>query len=130
MSTPVSGFHIGEGTNIKPDHFWSQGPLVNCVRSWQLIIKHDLVHRFHGRTLGVLPSVRFPHRSWHRCGTGLLLKTGSTCEWCQKLAIDYKTLFDTSVSWPDTWCPPQCPGSTSLRALMLNRPTSGVTVHL
>ena len=130
MSTLVSVFHIGEGTNIKLAHFCSQGPLVNGVRSWQLIIKHDLVHRFHGRTLCVLSSVRFSHRSWHQCRTGLLLEPGSTCEWCQKLAIDYKTLFDTWVSWPDTWCPPQCPGSTSVRAPMLNRPTSLVRVHL
>ena len=87
MSTLVSGFHIGEGTNIKLAHLWSQGPLVNGVRSWQLIIKHDLVHRFHGRTLGFHTSVRVPH-----CfGTGKLLEPGSTCEWCQKLAIDYKT---------------------------------------
>ena len=126
VSTPVSGFH----TVLEPSNFWNQGPLVNGVRSFQLIIKHDLTHGFYGRTLGVLPSVRFPHRSWHRCGTGLLLEPGYTCEWCQKLAIDYKTLFDTSVSWPDIWCPPQCPGSTSVKAPMLNRPTSGVRVHL
>ena len=119
MSTLVSGFHIGEGTNIKPAHFWSHGPLVNGVRSWQLIMKHDLLHGFHGGTLGVLPSVRFPHRSSHRCGTGLLLEPRSTCEWCQKLAVNYKTLFDTSVSWPDNSCPPQCEGSTPF----WNRPT-------
>ena len=28
-------------------------------------------------------------------GTGQLLETGPTCEWCQNLP------------WPDTWCPPQ-----------------------
>ena len=44
-SAPVSGFHIGEGTDVEPAHFWSQGPLVNGVRSWQLIIKHDLTHQ-------------------------------------------------------------------------------------
>ena len=87
MSAPVSGFHIVEGTDVEPAHFWSQGPLVNGVRSWQLIIKHDLTHRFHGVTLGVRPSVRVPH--W--CGTGPLLEPGSTCEWCQKVANDYKT---------------------------------------
>ena len=52
-TAPVSGFHIGEGTDVELAHFWSQGPLVNGVRSWQLILKHDLTHRFHGRTLGV-----------------------------------------------------------------------------
>ena len=87
MSTLVSGFPIGEGINIKPAHFWSQGLLVNGVKSWQLIIKHDLTHRFHGRTLGVHPSVRVPHHF----GTGLLLEPGSTCEWCQKVAFEYKT---------------------------------------
>ena len=68
-------------------HFWSQSPLVNGVRSWQLIIKHYLTHRFHGRTLGVHPSVRVPHH----VGTGPLLEPGSTCEWCQKVAFEYKT---------------------------------------
>ena len=87
LSAPVSGFHIGQGTDVEPAHFWRKGPLVNGVRSWQLIIKHDLTHRFHGRTLGFHTSVRVPH-----CfGTGKLLEPGSTCEWCQKLAIDYKT---------------------------------------
>ena len=130
MSTLVSGFHIGDGTNIKPAHFWSQGPLVNGVRSWQLIIKHDLVHRFHGQTLVCPPqcpgstSVSAP--MWN----GPLLEPGSNCEYCQKLAIDYKTLFDTSVSWLDNWCPPQFPGSTPVRAPMLNWSTSGVRVHL
>ena len=33
-SAPVSGFHIGEGTNVDPALFWSQGLLVNGVRSW------------------------------------------------------------------------------------------------
>ena len=80
VSAPVSGFHIGESTDVEPALFWSQGPLVNGVRSLQLIIKHDLTHQFHGRTLGVRPSVRVP-----------LLEQRSTCEWCQKLAIDYKT---------------------------------------
>ena len=91
VSAPVSGFHISEFTDVKPAHFWSQGPLVNGVKSWQLIIKYDLTHRFHGRTLGVRPSVRVPHRSRHQCGTGPLLEPGSTFEWCQTLAIDYKT---------------------------------------
>ena len=87
VSAPVSGFHIGQGTDVEPAHFWRKGPLVNGVRSWQLIIKHDLTHRFHGRTLCVHTSVRVPH-----CfGTGKLLEPGSTCEWCQKLTIDYKT---------------------------------------
>ena len=72
-------------------NFWSQGPLLNGVRSWQLIIKHDLTHRFHHWTLGVHPSVPAPHRLRHRCGTGPLLEPGSTCEWCQNMAIDYKT---------------------------------------
>ena len=30
--------------DVEPAHFWSQGPLANGVRSWQLIIKHDLTH--------------------------------------------------------------------------------------
>ena len=59
--SPVSGFHIGEGTEVEPAHFWSQGPPVNGGRSWQLIVKHDLTHWPHGRTLGVGPSVRVPH---------------------------------------------------------------------
>ena len=91
VSAPVSGFHIGEVTDVEPAHFWSQGPLVNGVRSCQLNIKHDLTHRFHGGSLAVRPSVRVPHRCGHRCGTGPLLEPGSTCEWCQKLPIYYKT---------------------------------------
>ena len=87
VSAPVSRFHIGEGTDVKPAHFWSQSPLVNGVISWQLIIKHDLTHRFYGQTLGVHPSVRVPHHF----GTGPLLVPGSTCEWCQKVAFEYKT---------------------------------------
>ena len=87
VSAPVSGFHIGTLTDAEPAHFWSHGPLVNSVRSWLLIIKHDLTHRLHGRTLCVHPSVRVPHRF----GTGQLLEPGSTYEWCQKLEIDYKT---------------------------------------
>ena len=62
VSAPVSRFQIGEGTDVKPAHFWSQSPLVNGVRSWHLIIKHDLTHRLSGRTLCVHPSVRVPHR--------------------------------------------------------------------
>ena len=87
VSAPVSLFHIGQGTDVEPAHFWSQGPFVNGVRSWQLIKKHDLTHLFHGQTLGVLPSVRVPHHF----GTGPPVEPGSTCEWCQKVAIEYKT---------------------------------------
>ena len=58
VSSPVSGFHAV----LEPGHFWIQGPLVNGVRSWQLIIKHDLTHRLHGRTLCVRPSVQVPHQ--------------------------------------------------------------------
>ena len=87
VSPPVSRFHIGEGTDIKPAHFKGQGPLMNGVTSWQLIIKHYLINWFYGRTVGVIPSVWVPCRF----GTGPLLDSGSTCEWCQKLAIDYKT---------------------------------------
>ena len=86
MDTLVSGFHIGEATDIKPAHFWSQGPLVNGVRSWQLIIKHDLVHRFHGQTLGVHTSVRIPHYF----GTGKLLEPGSTCEFVRSWQLIIK----------------------------------------
>ena len=32
--------------DVKPEHFWSKGPLVNHVRSWQFIIKHDLTYLF------------------------------------------------------------------------------------
>ena len=95
MSSPVSGFHIGHCTDVEPAYFWSQGPLVNRVRSWELIIKHDLTHRFHFRTLGVYPGVRVPHRFV----TGPLVEPGSTCESCQKVAIDIKPDFYTS---PDT----------------------------
>ena len=62
VSAPVSGFHIGQGTDVEPAHFWSKGPLVNVVRSWQLIIKHDLTHGFYGRTFDVHPNVQVPHR--------------------------------------------------------------------
>ena len=189
VSAAVSRFHTGEGTYVKLVHFWSQGPLVNGVRSWQLIIKHDLTHRLHGWTLCVHPSVRVPHcygtgpllepgstcewcqkvafeynikpdfthlsypdtccppqspgsrsvtlcvhpsvRVPHCFGTGPLLDPGSTCEWCQKMAFEYNIKPDfTHLSYPDTWCPPQSPGSRSVMAPMLNRPTSGVRVHL
>ena len=62
VSAPVSGFYMGEGTYVEPGPFWSKGPLVNGVRSWQLIIKHDLTHQFHGWTLGVRPSVWDPRQ--------------------------------------------------------------------
>ena len=58
VSSPVSGFH----TDVEQAHFWSQGPLVNGVTSWQLFIKYVLTHRFHDRSLGVRPCVRVPHR--------------------------------------------------------------------
>ena len=89
MPTALSGFHIGDRTDVEPAHFWSQGPLVNGVRSWQLIIKHDLTHQFHIRTLCVHLSFPVPYRSGHRCGTGSLLETWSTCKWCQKLASEH-----------------------------------------
>ena len=47
---------------MEPAHFWSQGPFVKGVRSWQLIIKHDLTNWFIGRMLGVRSSVRVKHR--------------------------------------------------------------------
>ena len=80
VSALVSGFHIGDCTmtDVEPAHFWSQGPLVNGVRSWQLIINHDLKHPFLGWALGVHPSVWVPRRLGHRCGTGPLLEPGST----------------------------------------------------
>ena len=59
---PSVRFYIGEGTVVEPAHFWSQGPLVNGVRSWQLIINHDLKHPFHIRALGIRPRVLVPHR--------------------------------------------------------------------
>ena len=62
VSYPVSGFHIGHGTDVELAYIWSQAPLANGVRSWQLIIKHYLTHRFHIRTLGVRPSVQVPHQ--------------------------------------------------------------------
>ena len=62
VSAPVSRFHISEGAVVEPAHFCSQGPLVNGIRSWQLIINHDLTHWFHGQTLGVLPSLLGLHR--------------------------------------------------------------------
>ena len=92
MSAPLSGFHIGEGTDVELAHFCSQGPLVNGVSSWQLIIKHDLTHhavpyletwcqpQCPGSTSVKAPMWNFP-----------FLEPGSTCEWCQKLATDYKT---------------------------------------
>ena len=65
VSAPVSGFHIGEGTDVETAHFWSQGRLVNGVRSWQLIIKHDFTHLFDFRTLGVHPTLPSAD-SWYR----------------------------------------------------------------
>ena len=38
VSTPVSGFHLGEYTDVEQAHFWSQGPLVNGVR--ELVIDY------------------------------------------------------------------------------------------
>ena len=86
-------FHIGEGTDVEMAHFWSQSPLVNGVKSWQLIIKHDLTHRFHGQILGVLPSARVPHRF----GTGPFLEPGSTFDgvtrWQLIIKPDFTHLF-------------------------------------
>ena len=62
VSAPMPGFHIREGTDVEQAHFWSQGPLVNGVRRWQLILNHDLKHPFHGRALAIRPRVRVPHR--------------------------------------------------------------------
>ena len=94
VSAPVSRFHIGEGTDVEPAHFWLKGPLVNFVRSWELIIKHDLTHRFHGQTVGVLPSIFVPHRF----GTGPLLEPGSICDgvrrWQFIIKPDFTHLFD------------------------------------
>ena len=73
VSAPVSGFHIGEGTDVELAHFWSQSPIVNGVRSWKMIMRHELTHRFNGWTLGVCPSVQIPHLCPHQCGTGPLL---------------------------------------------------------
>ena len=87
VSAPVSRLN----TILEPTHLWSQCPLVNGVRRWQLNIKPNFTHLFHVRTLGVCPSVQVPHRRGHRCGTDPLLEQGSPCEWCMKLAIDYKT---------------------------------------
>ena len=50
VSAAVSGFHIGEGTDLEPAHFWSQGPLVKVVNRCQC------------RTPNVRPSVRVPYR--------------------------------------------------------------------
>ena len=52
VSPPGSRFHIGKGTDVEPAHFWNQGPLVNGIRTCQLIIKHDLTHLFHGQIIG------------------------------------------------------------------------------
>ena len=62
VSAQVSRFHIGEGTDVEPANFWRKGPLVNGVRSYQLIIKSDLTYRFHGWAHGVRPSGRVPRR--------------------------------------------------------------------
>ena len=62
VSAPVAGFRVGKSTVVEPADLWSQGPLVNGIRSWQLIIKHYLTHRFHGWTLGVRPNVRVSHQ--------------------------------------------------------------------
>ena len=61
VSPPGSRFHIGKGTDVEPAHFWNQGQLVNGIRSWQLILNHDLKHPFQCRALGFLPRVRVPH---------------------------------------------------------------------
>ena len=64
VSALVSGLDIGDCTmtDVEPAHFWSQGPLGNGVRSWQLIINHDLKHPFLGWALGIRPMIRVPHR--------------------------------------------------------------------
>ena len=121
VSTPVSGFH----TVLEPAHFWSQGLLMNGVRSWKLIIKHNLTHGFYGQTLGVRPSVKVPHHF----GNGPLWSQGPLVNGVRRWRLNIKPDF-THLSWPDTWCPPQCPLSISLRAQMWNRPTSGARVHL
>ena len=118
LSAPGSGFHIGKGTDVQPAHFWSQGPLVNGVRSWQLNIKHDLTHRFHGRTL-----VSAPVSWFHICDSA---DVEPSHFWSQgplvngfrswQLIINHD--LKQSLSWPGTWYPPQGLGSTSVRAPM------------
>ena len=98
MSAPVSRFHIGQGTDVEPAHFWSQGPLVNGVRSWQLIKKHDLTHLFHGQTLGVLPNVRVPHRF----GTGPAVEPGPLVNGVRRLQLNIKPDF-THLFWVLHW---------------------------
>ena len=121
LSAPVSRFHIIDSTDVEPAHFFSQGPLVNA---WC----QELANKYR---LGVCPAiVRVPHLCITDVEPAHSLEPGSTYEWCQKLAIDYKACFDTSVPWPDTYCLRQFPGSTSLTAPMWIRPTSGARVHL
>ena len=90
VSAPESMFRMGEGTDVEPAHFWSQGPLENGVRSWQFIIKQFDTSvpypdtwcppQYPSSTSVKTPMWNFP-----------FLEPGSTCEWCQKLAIYYKT---------------------------------------
>ena len=114
VSASVSRFHIGEGTDVLPAHFRSQGLLVNGVRSWQMIIKHDLTHRFDGLTLGVC----------HRVQSQGLLVNGVR-SWQLIIKHDLTNQFH---GWT-LGVHPRCPGSISVRAPMLNRPTSGAKVE-
>ena len=131
VSAPVAGFHSCEGNDVEPAHFWSQGPLVNGVRSWQLIIKHDLTHRFHGQTLGVSPNVQVPHQ-WgtdvepaHFWSQGLLVNGVRSWQLIIKHDLTHRFYSRTLGVRPI-----QCPGSTSVTAPMWNRPTSGAWVRL
>ena len=130
VSTPVSGFHICYCIEVEQAPFWSQGPLVNGVKSWKLIIKHDLTYRFHGGTLGVPPVSEFhigegtnvePAHFWSQCTL-----VDDVRSWQLIIKHDLTHRFHGQA----TCCPPQCPGITSVRAPMWNRPISGARVHL
>ena len=124
-SAPVSGFHIGDGTDVEPAHFWSQGPLVNGVRSWQLIIKHDLTHQFHIQTLGVCPSVQFHFSEGTDVEPAHFWRHGPLVNGVRSWQLNMVRHIGSMIGHQ-----PQCPGFTSMKAPMWNLPTSGARVHL
>ena len=78
VSAPLSPFHIRTHPVVEPAHLWTLDRLDNDAKSCQMIIKHDLRHWFHGRTLGVRTTVPVPHQDPSHCGTGPLVDTWLT----------------------------------------------------
>ena len=130
VSSPVFGFHIGLGTVVEQAHFWSKAPLMNGVSRWQLNIKPDFTHLFHGTTLGVCPSVHFLHREDTDVKPANFWSQGLLVNGVRSWQLSIKHDLTHQFHGLTLGCLPQCPGSTSVRAPMWNRPTSGARVHL